>query len=71
MKNNSTKVLASIAVTLGVIGSFATGCGLNVTAPLQPAVDSIGRDNPPITEVVPLEKGNMEFEHSSAPLNRD
>ena len=65
MKKNSSGVFASIAVTIGLLGSFATGCGTEVTPPFQPAGDSIGDRNPPITEVVPIERGNIEFVRSS------
>ena len=65
MKKDSSGVFASIAVTIGLIGSFATGCGTEVNPPFQPAGDSIGDRNPPLTEIVPLGKGNMELERSS------
>ena len=65
MKKNSSGVFASIAVTIGLLGSFATGCGTEVTPPFQPAGDSIGDRNPPITEVVPIERGDIELVSSS------
>ena len=65
MKKNSTMVLTSVAVVLGLLGSFATGCGVSVNPPFQPANDSIGDRNPPLTEIVPLGKGNVELERSS------
>ena len=65
MKKNSSGVFASIAVTIGLLGSFATGCGTQVNPPFQQASDSIGDRNPPITEVVPIEKSDIELVHSS------
>ena len=65
MKKNSSGVFASIADTIGLLGSFATGCGTEVTPPFQPAGDSIGDRNPPITEVVPIERGDIELVRSS------
>ena len=65
MKKNSSGVFASIAVTIGLLGSCATGCGTEVTPPFQPAGDSIGDRNPPITEVVPIERGDIELVRSS------
>ena len=65
MKKDSSGVFASLAVTIGLIGSFATGCGTEVNPPFQPAGDSIGDRNPPITEVVPIEKGDIELVRSS------
>ena len=65
MKKNRCGVFASIAVAIGLLGSFATGCGTSVNPPFQPANDSIGDRNPPITEVVPIEKGDIELVRSS------
>ena len=66
MKKNSSGVLASMAVAIGLLGSFAIGCGTDVNPPFQPSPDSIGDRNPPLTDVVPIEKGDIELVRSSS-----